>query len=214
MTLKVKFDKDVTDRDLRLFYNDSEFVPSEHGDQVSLKLASDEYTIQIRNAQPGRDDGKYKLTSKYDQTECTVSVQVKPISFISELAHCRLKVLPDLFYTKNPELAANYPRDATFECNLSGSCTDVQWYVNDNLVGVDDSRFTASHLLGKSHSLVIANCQLSDTDSTVEIRLGKLNKKSKAQLKVEYISMDQFIKVSGHFFKENPHALPFVFKLL
>jgi len=51
-------------------------------------------------------------------------------------------------------------------------------------------------LLGKSHTLKIADCLLKDTDSSIEIRLKNQNKKSKAQLKVEHITMDQFIKVS------------------
>ena len=38
LTLMVEFDKDVTD--CELFYNDTEFVPSDHGHQVTLKPPS------------------------------------------------------------------------------------------------------------------------------------------------------------------------------
>jgi len=134
LTLKVKFDKNITESDIKLFLNDTEFIPADHGDQATVQLTKDEFILQIKNVKAGRDNGTYKLKSKTSQTECEVKVQSKPVTFISELQHCRLKVLPDVLYTKSPELIGQYPREATFECSLSGTCTDVQWFINDTLI--------------------------------------------------------------------------------
>ena len=128
----MKFDREVKQEDLKLFLNDNEFVPAEHGDQVEFKLNKDnEYTIQITGAQLGRDDGKYKLVSKNTESECSVVIEEKPLKFISELEHCRLKVLPEAFYASgDSDLLKKHPRDETFECNLSSGCTEVDWYVD------------------------------------------------------------------------------------
>lgn len=203
INLKVKFDREVKLEDLKLTLNDAEFVPTDHGDQCEIKLNKDnEYTVQIKGAKLGRDDGKYKLVSKNTESECSVAIEEKPLKFISELEHCRLKVLPDVFYAScDAEMAEKYPREASFECNLSSACTEVDWFINDTLIDgeiKEAKRYTVSHVLGKAHTLTISDCVPADTDSTVEIRLrnAKSPMKSKAQLKVEIMSMEQFIKVN------------------
>lgn len=140
--------------------------------------------------------------SKNTETECQVVVEEKPLKFTSELANCRLKVLPLVFYSseqtaKTGGFLSSYPNTGHFECTLSHSCTEVQWYINDTVIDEaikDSKRYEVSHVLGKSHSLTIKDCAVIDTDSIVEIRLKKSGKKSHGTLKVEQLAMDTFIK--------------------
>lgn len=202
LTLPVKFDKPMEIGDIKLFQNGKEFVPTEHGNDVEVKLSplSNTFTMQINNAMPGRDEGRYKLTSPNTESECTVIVEEKPIKFVTELENFKIKVLPAVFYETNfsaedqEALQTAYPQTAQFDCQLSKPCNDVTWLFNDK--PIDESRFqTHTTEDGKKHFLTVKNCLLSDNNVNITIKLNKSQKKSTAQLKIEQVPMDTLIKI-------------------
>jgi hypothetical protein len=144
LVLPVKFDKRVPEEDIGVYLNGNEFVPEEHGNEVSIKYNPDlnTYVVQIENVQPGRDEGVFKITSPNTESECKVIIEEKPLKFVTEIENFKIKVLPPIFYERaasNEALLSGYPRTATYECQLSKYYTDIVWSVNDK--PVESERF-------------------------------------------------------------------------
>ena len=206
LLLPVKFDKPLNKADIKLYLNGNEFIPSEHGEEASIKYNPDTsaYSVQINRVKPGRDDGVYKIKTPNSESECRVEIEEKPVKFVSELENFRLKVLPEVFYKemndKNKEfLLTNYPQTAAYECQLSKACADVTWSVNDKPIDEKHKEFGRFERVvskdGKTQTLIIKNCKLADNNSLIELKLNKTNKTSSASLKVEQVPLDYLIKL-------------------
>ncbi len=197
LNLEVKFDKPVDD--VKLFFEDAEFISDEHGNDVQLKYDADSrtFTLKVRNVQPKRDEGNYKVKSTNTESQCAVIVEQKPLKFVTELQNVKLKILPDqLSELKDEQTLKNYPRTAHFECKLSKGSRDIVWLVNDKAIDTANERFrTSVSEDSQTHSIEIHNCSLSDSGLKVQIKLSN-QKTSQGSLKVEQISVDSLIKIT------------------
>jgi serine/threonine protein kinase len=207
INLKVKFDKYVPEKDIKLYLNDKEFNPIEHGSNVEIKYRPEiqEYSVVIGNAQTGRDEGRYKIQTPNTKSDCQVLIEEKPLKFVNEFENYKLKILPAVIFehgeteTNKQAFESHFSRTAAFECVLSKQFTDVTWFINDILIDGSIKDFERYKINksedGKTHNLLIHNCTLDDNEKTIQIRLNKVNKKSSAVLKVDQMPFEYLIKL-------------------
>ncbi len=207
LNLKVKFDRHINEADVKVFFNDKEFIAREHGLSAETKYRPDnhEFSITILDAQTARDEGRYKIQSLNTKSDCQVLIEEKPIKFVTELENFKLKLLPAVIFEQGEtdlnkdSFESHFSRSATFDCVLSKSFSEVSWFINEIQIDgtiKDFSRYKINCSEdGKIHSLTIKDCTLKDNDSTVQIKLAKANKKSSAQLKVDQMPFDYLIKM-------------------
>ena len=126
INLTVKFDKPLEKESIKVYLNENEFTPEEHGDECFIKYNKENNTfnIQIIKSKKGRDDGKFRIKSPNSESECEVFIEEKPLKIVKEIENVKLKILPSIFYEKSSKDHSSlnsYSRTAVFECDLSKS---------------------------------------------------------------------------------------------
>ncbi|CAF0740265.1 unnamed protein product [Brachionus calyciflorus] len=201
LSLTVKFDRQIDENSISVFLNGKELTKDLDYLSIKLNPITNAFSIQIDSSKPIRDDGIYKVTSPNTESDCRVIVEEKPNNFLTELDNVNVKVLPEIFYKLKlnqddlDTLFDSYKPDAEFECELSKSCTDVSWLINNNFIEESEKFTFKISEDGKKHVLIIKNCTIGDNKSQICFKLNKNSKQSQAELKVEQISMDYLIKI-------------------
>jgi hypothetical protein len=201
INLTVKFDKPLEKESIKVYLNDNEFTPEEHGEECFIKYNKENNTfnIQISKSKKGRDEGKFRIKSPNSESECQVLIEEKPLKIVKEFENVKLKILPSIFYEKDLSSLNNYSRTAVFECDLSKGYQDITWTIKDKTIdtlGNESCRYQQEVLNeGKTHRLTINNCSMADNGSSIEFKLNKLNKTCMAFLKVEQITLSSLVKI-------------------
>ncbi|CAM6005235.1 unnamed protein product [Sphagnum balticum] len=151
------------------------------------------YSIHVESAQRARDQGTVCIKTANSASECQVVVEEKPLRFLTELDAVKIKLLPD--FARAPAGDTEYLNEAKFACELSRPYTDVTWLVNNTPVSVNGRYNIEVSNDSLRHSLVIRDCTLVDSGTSVQIRLNSVDKISIAKLKVEQVQTDALAKL-------------------
>lgn len=101
--------------------------------------------------------GRYKCTTKDDETSCELTVYMKN-RFLEPLKNVSLKE----------------GKNALFECKMTDKEAKVVWYHLDEriLEGIDDEKYDIKVLGEGRHQLIINSCKVSDIG---EVRIFSTN---------------------------------------